>query len=68
MAFSMMPLLIHSEALSPAVRAVLKAADRSPPDRRTAELEAAARLLYGEVPLDCRDLRDLVGIAPRPCA
>lgn len=65
MALSMMPILIHSEAVSPEVRAVLKAADASPPERRRAELEAAARLLYGEVRLDCRDVRDLVGLGSK---
>lgn len=65
MALSMMPLLIHSEAVSPEVRAVLKAAEASPPDRRRAELEAAAHLLYGEVAIDCRDVRDLFGLTPK---
>jgi hypothetical protein len=65
MALSMMPILIHSEAVSAEVRAVLKAADASPPERRSAELEAAARLLHGEVRLDCRDVRDLVGLGPK---
>jgi hypothetical protein len=65
MALSLMPLLIHSEAVSPEVRAVIKAADRSPSDRRSAELEAAAHLLYREVQLDCRDLRDLFGLTTK---
>lgn len=65
MALSLMPLLIHSDAVSPEVRAVIKAADRSPADRRLAELEAAAHLLYREVKLDCRDLRDLFGLTPK---
>jgi hypothetical protein len=64
MAISMMPLLIHSEAVSPDVRAALKAAVLSPPESRPAELESAARLLYREGTLDCRDVRDLVGLAP----
>ncbi len=65
MALSLMPLLIHSEAVSPEVRAVIKAADRSPADRRLAELEAAAHLLYREVTIDCRDLRDLFGLGSK---
>ena len=67
MAISMMPLLIHSPAVSPAVREALKAADASPPDQRRGELELAARLLYNEVALDCRDVRDLIGLTPAPC-
>jgi plasmid stability protein len=68
MSLSLMPLLIHSEAVSPEVRAVLKAADLSPPERRRAELEAAARLLHREVAIDCRDVRDLVGLTqPGAC-
>ncbi|HEV8547479.1 MAG TPA: hypothetical protein VGQ57_00600 [Polyangiaceae bacterium] len=64
MAISMMPLLIHSEAVSPKVRAALKAAVLSPPEVRSAELETAARLLHREASLDCRDIRDLVGLWP----
>jgi len=67
MAISMMPLLIHSPAVSPEVRAALKAAHHSPPEQRRAELETAARLLYREVALDCRDVRDLIGLTPQPC-
>jgi hypothetical protein len=67
MAISMMPLLIHSPAVSPAVREALKAAHSSPPDRRRGELETAARLLYSEAALDCRDVRDLIGLTPAPC-
>jgi hypothetical protein len=64
MSLSMMPILIHSEAVSAEVRAVLKAAHASPPERRRAELEVAARLLHGEARLDCRDVRELVGLGP----
>jgi hypothetical protein len=64
MAISMMPLLIHSEAVSPEVRARLKAAVSSPPDVRPAELERAARLLHREASIDCRDVRDLFGLGP----
>jgi hypothetical protein len=65
MALSMMPILMHSEAVSAEVRAVLKAASVSPPDERRAGLEFAARLLYGEARLDCRDVRELVGLGPK---
>jgi plasmid stability protein len=65
MALSLMPILIHSEAVSAEVRAVLRAAEASPPEKRRAELEAAARLLYGQFRLDCRDVRELVGLGPK---
>ncbi len=65
MAISMMPLLMHSEAVSPKVRAALKAAVLSPPELRHAELESAAHLLYREGSLDCRDVRDLFGLGPK---
>jgi len=64
MAISMMPLLIHSEAVSAEVRARLKAAVLSPPELRPAELERAARLLHREASIDCRDVRDLFGLGP----
>ena len=67
MAISMMPLLIHSPAVPLAVRAALKAAAHSPPEQRRAELEVAARLLYRDGALDCRDVRDLIGLTPPPC-
>jgi hypothetical protein len=65
MAISMMPLLVHSEALSTEVRAALRAAVVASPEARAAQLETAARLLYREGSLDCRDARDLVGLAPK---
>lgn len=65
MAISMMPLLMHSEALSTEVRAALRAAVVAAPEARAAELETAARLLHREASLDCRDVRDLVGLGPK---
>lgn len=61
----MMPLLMHSEALSTEVRAALRAAVVAAPEARAAELETAARLLHREASLDCRDVRDLVGLGPK---
>jgi len=66
MAISMMPLLIHSEALSTEVRTALKAAAVASPESRSAQLETAARMLHHEASLDCRDVRDLVGLGPKP--
>ena len=65
MAISMMPLLMHSEALSTEVRAALRAAVVAAPEARAAELETAARMLHREASLDCRDVRDLVGLGPK---
>ena len=64
MAFSMAHLLIHSESVPPEAREALRAASFGPPERRSAELEAAARILYREVDLDCRDARELLGLPP----
>lgn len=65
MAVSMMPLLIHSEAISKEVRAALRAAVVASPESRAAELETAARMLHREASLDCRDVRDLFGLGPK---
>jgi len=64
MAFSMAHLLIHSDSVPPEAREALKAASFGPPERRSAALESAARILYRERELDCRDARDLVGLPP----
>jgi hypothetical protein len=58
--YSFAPLLVHSEAVPPSARAALRAALESPD--REAELEAAARVLYLETDLECRDVRELVGL------
>lgn len=60
MSFTMAPLLIHSEQVPARARAALKAAfdDGLSP----AMLESAARILHSETNLDCRDVRELVGL------
>jgi hypothetical protein len=65
MAMSMMPLLIHSEAVSPRVRDALRAAHAAPPHVRAVELESAVRLLHHEAGLSCRDLRDLFDLGSK---
>ena len=65
MAISMMPLLIHSESLSNEVRAALQAAVVATPEARPAQLETAARMLHREASIDCRDIRDLIGVGPK---
>ena len=67
MAFSMAHLLMHSDAVPPEARDALKEATSGPPERRSAALESAARILHREGNLDCRDARDLVGLPPGGC-
>ena len=67
MAMSMAHLLIYSDAVPSEAREALRAAAAAPPELRTAELESAARILYRELDLDCRDARDLVGLPPGNC-
>jgi hypothetical protein len=62
MNFSMLPLLVHSESVPVGARNALRAAYVAPPERRDAELIAAARVLFQETDLDCVEARDLVGL------
>src|SRR5262245_40345025 len=64
MALSMVPLLIHSEAVPAAAREALKAAQSAPAERRDIELEAAARVLSREAGLGGASARVLVGLPP----
>jgi hypothetical protein len=67
MGFTMAPLLMHSEGVPSAARDALKAAALSPPERRKAALEWAARVLHHETDLDCGEARDLVGLPAGGC-
>ena len=60
--FSMAPVLIHSEHLSPRTREALKAAFEAPETERDTMLERAAHALWDETGLDCRDVKELVGL------
>lgn len=62
MPFSLVPLLIHNDAVPALARAALRSASNASPERRAAELEEAARVLYRETDLDCEDVRELVGV------
>jgi hypothetical protein len=62
MAFSMASLLIHDDRLSVEARDALRAASAASHDRRHAELERAARVLYRETDLDCGDVREIIGL------
>ena len=62
MAFSVAPLLIHSEAVPQGARAALRAAMSGSSEQRDAALQSAAHILYMETELDCGEVRDLVGL------
>jgi len=62
MAFSLAPLLIHSESVPVKAREALRAIDTAPADQRKAALRSAAQALYAETSLDCGDAMELVGL------
>jgi hypothetical protein len=62
--FSLLPILIHSDAVPPAARDALRAAHTAAPDQRDAALAAAARALRHTTELDCTEARSLVGLPP----
>jgi hypothetical protein len=63
MGFSLAPLLIHSPAVPVEAQNALRAASFGPPERRAAALESAARVLFRETELECRDAIELVGLS-----
>jgi hypothetical protein len=69
MSFSMGSLLIHSEVVPASAREALKAAHRVRVGaaERSHMLESAARVLYVETGLDCRDVRELLDLPPEGC-
>ncbi len=67
MAFSLAPLLVHSEAVPHVAREALRVAHEAPLEDRLEMLEAAARVLYRETELDCVDVRELVGLPQGTC-
>ena len=62
--FTMAPLLMHSEDVPAPARAALRAAYAAPPEARSDMLASAARLLHASTNLECRDVLELVGLAP----
>jgi hypothetical protein len=60
--FSMLPLLVHSSAVSAGAKNALRAAQVSPPDQRVQALMSAARVLHSETGLECRDVLAIVGL------
>ena len=67
MALSLAGLLIHSDAVPLSAREALRAASSGPLERRSAELESAARILSRDAGIDCRDARELVGLPDGDC-
>ncbi|HEV3192961.1 MAG TPA: hypothetical protein VGY54_20785 [Polyangiaceae bacterium] len=62
MGWSIAPLLLHSEQVPAEARDAIRSAYEAPPERRSAKLEAAARILHDEIGLGCRDALELVGL------
>jgi hypothetical protein len=62
MSLSMAPLLMHSEQVPAEAREAIRAAYEAPPQQRIARLASAARVLHRATGLECRDVRELVGL------
>jgi len=63
----MLPLLVHSRAVSAGARSALLAAQSSSPEARPAALKSAVRVLYNETGLECREILDIVGLDEGGC-
>lgn len=66
--FSMLPLLVHSQAVPEGARNALLAAQASSPETRVAALKSAARVLHSETGLECRDVLEIVGLEAAACS
>ena len=62
MAFSLAPLLIHSESVPIKAREALRAVNAAPLEHRKSALRSAARVLHTEAAIDCGDALELVGL------
>ena len=60
---SMAHILVHSPHVPHAARTALREAFSADPKDRESKLESAAKILYRETGLECRDVRELVGLA-----
>jgi hypothetical protein len=65
--FSMLPLLVYSNAVSASARSALLAAQASTPEKRVQALKSAARVLHHETGLECRDVLEIVGLDDGSC-
>ncbi len=64
MAFSLAPLLIHSESVPVKAREALRAVCTAPVEQRKSALRSAAHVLFVETSIDCGDALELVGLQP----
>ncbi len=62
MAFSLAPLLIHSDSVPAKAREALRAVSAVPVEQRKSALRSVARLLHAETAIDCGDALELVGL------
>ena len=62
MAFSLAPLLIHSDSVPIKAREALRAVSAAPLEHRKSALRSAAHVLYTETSIDCGDALELVGL------
>ena len=60
-------LLLHSEDVPVTAREALSSALHGPAEQRCENLLEAAVILHREFDLDCKDARELVGLADRGC-
>jgi hypothetical protein len=65
--FSILPLLVHSEAVPEGARSALLAAQSSTPEMRAQALASAARVLHQETGLECRDVLEIIGLDAESC-
>jgi hypothetical protein len=65
--FSLAPLLAFDPDVPADARASLRAARVAAPDARAAHLADAARAIHRALPLDCADVRELIGLPPGNC-
>lgn len=68
MAFSLAPLLVHSEAIPAKAREALRYATSAPAEHRKLALAKAARVIYAETALDCDEAMEIVGLSDCGCA
>jgi hypothetical protein len=66
--FSMLPLLIHSEAVPAGARSALMQAQTGSAEQRIDALVAAARVLHHETGLECRDVLEIIGLEAGSCS
>jgi hypothetical protein len=67
MGFSIARLLVHNDAVPRAAREAIARANIGSREEQKRALETAARVLFRETELDCRDARELVGLDAAPC-